>query len=376
MNAACYLLTLLTAAASALRYMSKPTQTEPQRVRSLLLPVGRRWLLHSYTTVLTKARPTGTSPVTPAAMTGVPHLASLLLLSVYTTPVISNFTTPAQPDCGNPVFGNRIVGGTDANEGGWPWQVSLRYLGSHICGGSLISNQWVLTAAHCFERSVNPSDYLVMLGGYQLQVTSPHQVASAVQSIIVNSLFRGAGTPGDIALIKLSGTITYTAYILPVCVPTTSMSFSDGTNCWVTGWGDVGSDVRLPYPQTLQQVMVPLISTDSCDRMYHIGSDISANQQIVPSDQICAGYAAGKEDSCQGDSGGPLVCNINGIWYQAGIVSWGDQCAMSYRPGVYTYVPDYYNWASMYGATRSVSSSAMIAPSALLLTLCLLLLPS
>ncbi|KAG9468290.1 hypothetical protein GDO78_023074 [Eleutherodactylus coqui] len=295
-----------------------------------------------------------------------------LCLLVYMTAVTSNFTTPAQPACGDPVFGSRIVGGTDANEGAWPWQISLQYRGSHICGGSLISNQWVLTAAHCFEWSKNPSDFLVALGEYQLQIDSPHQVVSAVQSIIVNSLFSGVGTPGDIALIKLSRLITYTEYILPVCVPTASMSFSAGTKCWVTGWGSIRSDVLLPPPQTLQQVMVPLISNSACDDMYHVNSDISANQQIVPSDQICAGYAAGKKDSCQGDSGGPLVCNIDGIWYQAGIVSWGDQCALFNRPGVYTYIPDYYNWAASYGATRFVSSSPPFTASALLLTLCLL----
>ncbi|KAM3917754.1 serine protease 33-like [Leptodactylus fuscus] len=306
-------------------------------------------------------------------MNGVLCLHSLLLLSVYTLPVISNTTTPAPPTCGNPVISNRIVGGTNANEGAWPWQISLRYQNSHICGGSLISNQWVISAAHCFTWSTNPSDFTVVLGEYQLQITSKHQLMSSVQNIIVNSLFSGPGTPGDIALIKLSSPITFTEYILPVCVPTSSMSFSTGTKCWVTGWGNIGTDVILPYPQTLQQVMVPIISSRDCDKMYHINSDVSANQQIVPNDQICAGYQSGNKDSCQGDSGGPLVCNVNGNWYLAGIVSWGDQCALPNRPGVYTYVPNYYSWIYSYGAMRSVSSSSVLTASALLLITCLLL---
>ncbi|XP_077129939.1 serine protease 27-like [Ranitomeya variabilis] len=310
--------------------------------------------------------------------------ACLLLLSVCTAPVISNsttaITTAAQPVCGNPVINDRIVGGTAATEGAWPWQISLRYNGYHICGGSLISNQWVLTAAHCFESSKNSSYFEVGLGEYQLLNPSVHSIVSSVENIIVNPLFIGVGSPGDLALIKLSSPVTYTDYILPVCIPPESMSFSDGSNCWVTGWGNTGSDVTLPYPETLQQVMVPLINNSACDAMYHINSGISASIQIVPSDQICAGYEAGQKDSCQGDSGGPLVCKIDGVWYEAGIVSWGDGCALSDRPGVYTYVPDYYYWIKSLATFSSSdspasykSSSSVSSLSVSLLTLGLLL---
>ncbi|XP_018428505.1 PREDICTED: transmembrane protease serine 9-like [Nanorana parkeri] len=294
--------------------------------------------------------------------------------TVYPTSAVFNFTTAAaQETCGMPVITSRIVGGTNAGEGAWPWQISLRFRGSHICGGSLISNQWVLCAAHCFEWSTNPSDYTVVLGAYQLQITNSHQITSTVLSIAVNPQYSSAGSPGDISLIKLSNPIAFSEFILPVCVPTASMDFPAGMKCWVTGWGNTGSGVSLPYPGTLQQVMVPLISNSECNTMYHINTAVSADEVVIPSDQICAGYQAGSKDSCQGDSGGPLVCNVGNYWYQVGVVSWGDECALPNRPGVYTYVPYYFNWIYSYGATRLSSTASVLTGSLLLLLSCLLL---
>ncbi|PIO23827.1 hypothetical protein AB205_0000720, partial [Aquarana catesbeiana] len=217
-------------------------------------------------------------------------------------------------------------------------------------------------------RSTNPSDYTVVLGAYQLQNSNSHQITSNVQSMFINALWSGDMTPGDIALIKLSSFITYTEYILPVCLPPASMDFPEGMNCWVTGWGQIGFGESLPYPETLQQVMVPLISNSKCNAMYHIDTNMN-----VSSDQICAGYQAGNKDSCQGDSGGPLVCKVNGYWYQAGVVSWGYGCAEPNRPGVYTYVPHYNYWISSIEATQSVSSASVLTASLLLVLTCLLL---
>nr|BAB08216.1 embryonic serine protease-1 [Xenopus laevis] len=304
-----------------------------------------------------------------------------LLLFVSPHPSLSNITTAAPPLCGSPVFSSRIVGGTDTRQGAWPWQVSLEFNGSHICGGSIISDQWILTATHCIEHPDLPSGCGVRLGAYQLYVKNPHEMTVKVDIIYINSEFNGPGTSGDIALLKLSSPIKFTEYILPICLPASPVTFSSGTECWITGWGQTGSEVPLQYPATLQKVMVPIINRDSCEKMYHINSVISETEILIQSDQICAGYQAGQKDGCQGDSGGPLVCKIQGFWYQAGIVSWGERCAAKNRPGVYTFVPAYETWISErsvisfkpFTSSSSPSSSSVLRASAILLGVSLLL---
>ncbi|MEE6523139.1 hypothetical protein FKM82_021876 [Ascaphus truei] len=94
--------------------------------------------------------------------------------------------------------------------------------------------------------------------------------------------------------------------------------------------------------------MTPLIDSVTCDEMYHVGSSVSTSSIIIQEEKICAGYKEGQKDSCQGDSGGPLVCKVQGAWFQAGIVSGGEGCAISNRPGVYTLVTVYESWISSY----------------------------
>ncbi|CAH2308073.1 transmembrane protease serine 9-like [Pelobates cultripes] len=245
--------------------------------------------------------------------------------------------------CGSPVISSRIVGGSDAVDGEWPWQISIQLYGSHICGGSLISNQWVLSSAHCFQSNSNPKGFMVYLGMYQLLGNSPHKQSAPVEKIILNQLFTSTGSRGDIALVKLSNPVSYNSYILPICLPGASDNFPSGLECWVTGWGDVNY-VNLSPIKTIQKVKLPLIDHSSCDEMYHIGSSVSWSETIIPKEKICAGYKEGGNDSCQGDSGGPLVCKKDGMWIQAGIVSWREGCALPNRPGVYTLVPSYVSW--------------------------------
>ncbi|RVE69984.1 hypothetical protein OJAV_G00083060 [Oryzias javanicus] len=236
--------------------------------------------------------------------------------------------------CGQAKLNTRIVGGQDAPPGFWPWQVSLQ-TSAHFCGGSLINNQWVLTAAHCFP-SGSASGVTVVLGLQSLQGSNPNNVPRSITTLIVHPSYNSVTSDNDIALLQLSSPVTFNSYITPVCLASTGSTFYSGVNTWVTGWGNIGSGVSLPSPQTLQEVQLPIVGNRRCKCSYG-ASDITDNM-------VCAGLLEGGKDSCQGDSGGPLVIKQNGRWIQAGIVSFGIGCAEPNFPGVYSRVSKYQTW--------------------------------
>ncbi|RVE69986.1 hypothetical protein OJAV_G00083080 [Oryzias javanicus] len=237
--------------------------------------------------------------------------------------------------CGQAKLNTRIVGGQDAPPGFWPWQVSLQTTSGHFCGGSLINNQWVLTAAHCV-----PSGGLVgarvFLGLQSLQGSNPNSAARIVTKSIVHPSYNSETVDNDIALLELSSSVTFTDYISPVCLASPGSTFYSGVNTWVTGWGDIRNEVSLPPPKTLQEVQLPIVGNRRCKCSY--------GASAITDNMVCAGILEGGKDSCQGDSGGPLVIKQNGLWIQAGIVSFGRVCAEPKFPGVYSRVSQYQTW--------------------------------
>uniref|UniRef100_A0A3P9QK17 Testisin-like n=1 Tax=Poecilia reticulata TaxID=8081 RepID=A0A3P9QK17_POERE len=150
-----------------------------------------------------------------------------------------------------------------------------------------------------------------------------------IGKIIVHPKFSQTTIDNDIALLRLSSPVEFTDYIRPVCLAASGSRFNNGTDSWVTGWGN-----PLPRPQTLQEVKVPVIGNRQC----------SCLLRTVTDNMICAGVLSGGKDSCEGDSGGPMVSKQRSRWIQSGVVSFGFGCAQPNLPGVYTRVSRYQSW--------------------------------
>ncbi|CAO2583456.1 Prss8, partial [Lemmus lemmus] len=164
-----------------------------------------------------------------------------------------------------------------------------------------------------------------------------------VAAILVPHNYSRVELGADLALLRLASPARLSPSVRPVCLPRASHRFAHGTACWATGWGDVQEAVSLQTPRPLQQLEVPLISRETCSCLYNINA-VPEEPHTIQQDMLCAGYVKGGKDACQGDSGGPLSCPVEGLWYLAGIVSWGDACGAPNRPGVYTLTSTYASW--------------------------------
>uniref|UniRef100_F7D0J2 Chymotrypsin like n=1 Tax=Monodelphis domestica TaxID=13616 RepID=F7D0J2_MONDO len=229
-------------------------------------------------------------------------------------------------------FNQKIVNGENAVSGSWPWQVSLQQQnGFHFCGGSLINQNWVVTAAHC---NVSPN-HVVVLGEHDRSSSAEPIQVRTISKIITYPGWNSNTMNNDLTLLKLSSPVQFTNRISPVCLNTNS-NLPQGLTCVTTGWGRT-SGVANTTPAQLQQVVLPLVTVYQCQQYW--GSRITDAM-------ICAGGSGAS--SCQGDSGGPLVCRQNNLqnapWVQVGVVSWGTSNCNIQAPAMYTRISKFSSW--------------------------------
>ncbi|XP_040440240.1 enteropeptidase [Falco naumanni] len=232
--------------------------------------------------------------------------------------------------------GTRIVGGSDARRGTWPWIVSLHFNSRPICGASLVSDEWLVTAAHCvYGRQLKPSQWKAVLGLYdQSDMTQPATVVQIIDQIVINPHYVKRTKDSDIALMHLQYKVQYTDYIQPICLPEKNQQFLPGIYCSVAGWGRIMNEG--PTSDILQEAKVPLILNEKCQQQMP--------EYTITENMICAGYDMGGVDSCQGDSGGPLTSEDGNKWFLVGVTSFGYKCALHERPGVYVRVTMFVDW--------------------------------
>ncbi len=231
----------------------------------------------------------------------------------------------------------KITGGASTVISDFPWQIYF-ISGNFRCGGSIIGNRWVVTAAHCTKdntgASIPASEMSVVVG-----VNNPSDPLQgkmySVSEAIVNSGYNDQTLLNDIALLRLTDTINF-ANAKPIKLVTSTDvengAINPGVMSWVTGWGYIQVNPNV-LPTSLQKVQLPIVSLAQAETVWG---------NTIPATDLMAGFLNGNKDACNGDSGGPLVVPVLNEFKLAGIVSWGSQSCNTY--GAYTRVSDFIDW--------------------------------
>ncbi|CAH0765719.1 unnamed protein product [Bemisia tabaci] len=262
---------------------------------------------------------------------------------IHTTDASSAFLSE---DCGEPEVPKfRVVGGEESLPGRWPWMAAIFLHGPRRtefwCGGSLIGERHILTAAHCTrdnrQRPFSARQFTVRLGDIDLRRDDEPSAPETygVLEVRAHPRFSRVGFYNDIAVLVLDRPVKRSRYVIPVCLPTENLKDEPftGRNPTVVGWGTTYYGGKESTVQ--RQAELPIWNNAECDKTYF---------QPITENFLCAGLKEGGKDACQGDSGGPLLLKQGSHWMQVGIVSFGNKCGEPGYPGVYTRVSKYLDW--------------------------------
>ncbi|XP_037637181.1 coagulation factor IXa [Sebastes umbrosus] len=232
----------------------------------------------------------------------------------------------------------RIVGGEVVVPGEIPWQVALiaRPSGQLFCGGTILSERWVITAAHCLVEAAGA--FFIRVGEHNIYINEGTEQDYEVLEQHMHPRYNGSVSlyNHDIGLLYLKSPIDFSTTVRPICIGPkafTETLVRESSPATVSGWG------RTRFlgftADNLQKVEVPFTDRMECKR--------SSSARITPV-MFCAGYYDEAKDACQGDSGGPHTNRLHDTWFLTGIVSWGEECAKQGKYGVYTRLSLYYRW--------------------------------
>ena len=245
---------------------------------------------------------------------------------------------------------SKILNGTETSISKWPWVVALVRPGFSIfdgqfCGGTLISDRWVLTAAHCVINK-NTTTVKVLAGHTRLSEAAQNDLLS-ISQIVIHPAYNQFTLDSDLALLELSEEARLTSV---QTIGHYSLNDRPGINATALGWGDTSS-VVFDFPDTLQVVDLPLVGNELC----------AERTRFITDNMLCAGFSTGIKDTCTGDSGGPLVVfdEVSQRWFQVGITSFGVGCEAQGGYGGYTRVK---NFSDFISATICLDSELPAAP--------------
>ncbi|ESO97946.1 hypothetical protein LOTGIDRAFT_104147 [Lottia gigantea] len=242
-----------------------------------------------------------------------------------------------------------IVGGSQSAIGEWPWMVAVMSGDKHRCGGTIISDQWILTAGHCInDIQHSPQTTSIIAGATNLKANDVQY--RKVSEMILHPQYSFIYS-ADLGLMRLRQPLVFSNTIRPLCLPARLHTWSPSLPCYIAGWGATNNQGEFSTERYMvQDVGLKVWPKSKCEMAY---------PNKTKDSMVCAGYKYGHIDACKGDSGGPLMCKVGSEndWVIVGITSWGEGCGGVNKPGVYTRVDYYRQWVQQLTQRTGKNSS-------------------